>query len=105
MASHELSDSNRLDLEVSLYGQKKAWLAHSERGLAGANERLLQLIPRDETIPEPAAGPMDPRQVLLGALEHQSEAVRTNNQPALQQANERILAARQQFEATSPDKR
>jgi hypothetical protein len=41
----------------------------------------------------------------LGAIDYQRQALWDNNQVALEQANEMMLAAQRELDATSPDKR
>jgi hypothetical protein len=105
LSAHEMHAHDPVELEIALYGQKAAWKARNAQGLQNANEHLLTLIPRDGVEPEPSPSYMSPEQELLGAIEYQRQALRDNNQVALEQANEMMLAAQRELDATSPDKR
>jgi hypothetical protein len=106
MKTHEISDTTRLELEISLYGQQKAWRARNEVVLQSTNDHLLELLAGIEK-PDltPTVVDKGPEHALMGAIEFQRQSMRDGNQVALAQANQQILDAKQRFEATSPDKR
>jgi hypothetical protein len=105
-AAHEtFAHDDPTEMEIALYGQRAAWKARSEVGLEKANKHLLSLIPRKGEVTPPKEVPATPEQALLGAIDYQRQALWDNNQVALEQANEMMLAAQRELDATSPDKR